>query len=495
MDRSGTHVSAETGPVSRARVPTLVRFGYALGSIANGIRSHGLNWLVLLFYSQVVGLDARLVGFALTIGLIIDAFTDTGIGYWSDNLRTRWGRRHPLMYFAVLPTGLCFLLVWIPPDGWSQLALFWYVLLLTLLLRFTSSLFEIPNEALAAELTDDYVERSSLISFQRSFAWAVPAITAAVTYGMIFPAFATVDIPDGRFSRDAYAVYGMIGSALIVAAMMIGAMSTHSRIKDFKPPPAKRQMSLRRIFSEIFETLNNRSFLALFMVSALGLLATGVSTAMNIYIASFFWGFTSQQQGLISVSVPVSALLAALLAPFASRTIGKRRGAIIIGLMAYLGAPLPMVLRLTGVLPAGSDGFVFWFVLGVQIFDLALIISFQILSASMLADLVEPAELKTGRRSEGLFASSSSLLGKLVQGLGISIAALILTFAGIKTGTDPRQVPPDAIWRLGAYYVPTVLTLWMAMLAMLTFYKRERSDHEAALQALAARQAAPSTAE
>jgi glycoside/pentoside/hexuronide:cation symporter, GPH family len=484
---------ATTSP-SRARVPKLVRFGYAIGSIANGIRNHGFNWLLLLFYSQVVGLDARLVGLALTIGLIIDAFTDTGIGYFSDNLRSRWGRRHPLMYLAVLPTGLGFLFIWTPPVGWSQMALFWYLLLVTLLIRFTSSLFEVPNEALAAELTDDYVERSSLISLQRSFAWAVPAITASVTYGLIFPAFVTAAIPDGRFSRDAYAVYGMAGSALIVTAMVIGALSTHSRIKDLKPPPAKRQMTLGRIFSEIFETLNNRAFLALFMVSALGLLATGVSTAMNIYIVSFFWGFSSEQQALISAVVPISAVLAALLAPFASRTIGKRRGAIIIGLLAYLGAPLPMLLRLTGVLPAGSDGFVFWFVLAVQIFDLGLIIAFQILSASMLADLVEPAELKTGRRSEGLFASSSSLLGKLVQGLGISIAAFILTFAGIKTGTDPSQVSPDAIWRLGAYYVPTVLTLWMAMLAMLTFYKRDRSDHEAALQALAARQAAPDTA-
>lgn len=501
MDKPGTadenvpvSGAVASGPVSRARVPAFVRFGYGFGSAANGVRANGLSWFLLLFYSQVVGLDARLVGLAITIGLVVDAFTDTGIGYWSDNLRSRWGRRHPLMYLAVLPTGLCYLLLWMPPIGWSQTSLFWYVLLLTLAVRFTSSLFEVPNEALAAELTDDYVERSSLISLQRFFTWAVGALMSAMAFGIIFPAFVTAEIPDGRFSRDAFAAFGIIGSSLIVTAMLVGSMATHSQIKYLKSPPPWRRMTLRRVFAEIFETLNDRAFFALFAVSGFGLLATGVSSSLNIYITGFFWGFTSQQQSMLAISVIISALLGGLLAPLASRTIGKRRGAIIIGLLAYLGAPMPILLRLTGVLPSGSDGFVFWFVLIVVIFDYALIIAFQILAASMLADLVEPAELKTGRRSEGVFAASTSFIGKLVQGFGVVIASFVLTLAGIKAGTDPSQVSPDAIWRLGAYYVPTVLTLWMAMLAALTFYKRNRSDHEASLAALAAQRAAPDAA-
>ena len=83
-------------------------------------------------------------------------------------------------------------------------------------------------------------------------------------------------------------------------------------------------------------------------------------------------------------------------------------------------------------------------------------------------------------------AASTSFVGKLVQGFGVVIASFVLSFAGIKAGTDPSQVSPEAIWRLGAYYVPTVLILWMSMLAALTFYKRNRSDHEASLAALAA---------
>ena len=155
-----------------------------------------------------------------------------------------------------------------------------------------------------------------------------------------------------------------------------------------------------------------------------------------------------------------------------------------------LGAPLPIFLRLIGVLPPGNIGWVYWFVLTASVIDVGLIIAFQILAASMMADLVEQSELQTGRRSEGVFVSSTTLLGKLVAGLGVTIASFVLTIAGIKAGADPTQVSPDAIWRLGALYVPAVLSFWLVMIFALSFYKLTRSDHEANLAELAARAAA-----
>ena len=227
--------------------------------------------------------------------------------------------------------------------------------------------------------------------------------------------------------------------------------------------------------------------LLLGLASLVGLIAGGVSASLSFYINIFFWGFTSAQIALLTSSVLISAVIGGLLAPLATRTIGKRRGAIIIGLVAFLGAPLPIVLRLFDLIPAGSTGGVYWFVLVATVLDVGLIIAFQILAVSMMADLVEQSELQTGRRSEGLFFASTSLLGKLVAGLGVTIASFVLTIAGLKAGADPTQVSPEAIWRLGALYVPTVLGLWMALLGALSFYKLTRGDHEANLAALAAR--------
>lgn len=493
MDIAATgigHIPAGEGidPLAtRPRVPVVTKLAYGFGSVAPGIRDGGFNYFLLLFYSQVIGLDARLVGLAITVGLVTDAILDTGIGYWSDNLRSRWGRRHPLMYASAIPYAIGFFLIWIPPADWSHAALFWYILLLGMVVRFVASLFEVPHTALAAEMTEDYVERSSLVSYQYYFAWTIGTLMTVVTFALIFPSFVTATIPSGQFNREAYMIYGLVGSILIFIAVLVGTIGTHSQIPYLKPAPAKRDMSLRIIGGEIMETLGNRSFLALFIAAAFGAVATGVGASLTFYMSSYFWGFTSAQQALLSLSVVISAIIGGFLAPLASRTIGKRKGAFIVGMAAFLGLPVPIILRLAGILPPGNGPEVFWFVLGVTIFDVGLIIAFQILVASMMADLVEPAELKTGRRSEGLFSASTKLLGKLVQGLGVAAASIVLTTAGIRAGASPSEVTPEAIWRLGALYAPAVLSLWMAMMLALSFYKINRSDHEDSLRALAAR--------
>ena len=80
-----------------------VRLTYGFGAIAYGIKDHGFAYFLLLFYGTVVGLEPALVGTALLIALIFDALSDPIVGYWSDNTRSRWGRRHPFMYAAAIP--------------------------------------------------------------------------------------------------------------------------------------------------------------------------------------------------------------------------------------------------------------------------------------------------------------------------------------------------------------------------------------------------------
>ena len=79
------------------------KLAYGFGAVAYGVKDNGFSFFLLLFYSQVIGLDARLVGIAITIALLFDGLIDPIIGYWSDNLRSKWGRRHPFMYASAIP--------------------------------------------------------------------------------------------------------------------------------------------------------------------------------------------------------------------------------------------------------------------------------------------------------------------------------------------------------------------------------------------------------
>ena len=130
---------------------------------------------------------------------------------------------------------------------------------------------------------------------------------------------------------------------------------------------------------------------------------------------------------------------------------------------------------------------IFWFVLISGIIDLGLIICFQILVASMGADLVERSELKTGRRSEGIFTASMTFVRKSVQGFGLMAASVVLTLAGIASGANVEQVSEAQIWRMGAFYVPTILSLWFIMMYVISTYQINRESHEATLRQLADR--------
>ena len=105
------------------------------GAVALGLKDNGFSYLLLLFYNQVIGLPAPTVGLAIMIALIADAMLDPVIGQVSDNWRSRWGRRHPFMYLSAAPIAVSYFLLWHPPLGWSDGAMFAYLIVTAMVIR------------------------------------------------------------------------------------------------------------------------------------------------------------------------------------------------------------------------------------------------------------------------------------------------------------------------------------------------------------------------
>lgn len=475
---------------AKQKLPFGTKLAYGFGSVAYGVKDNGLKYFLLLFYAQVVGMDARLVSLAILIALVFDAISDPIVGYWSDNFRSKWGRRHPFMYAAAVPVAVSYYFLWTPPEGWSDQALFWYIVVLAVTIRTFITVYETPSAALAPELSDDYDERSSILSFRYFFGWFGGNAMAVVLFALIFPAFVTVAITNGQFNPDAYAFFGLVGSLIMFGAIMISALGTHSYIPKLRQPPAKRDMTLKMIFKEIYQTVSSSSFFALFSASLLGYTASGFAAGLAFYFTTYYWGFSPEQIGMITFGVFFSAFIGGAMAPIVTKKIGKKRGAITIGLIAFIGAPLPIFLRLIDVLPENGSPEIFWIVLITNTIDVGLIICYQILAASMMADLVEQGEAKTGNRSEGLFFAASTFMRKFGEGFGIVVAGFVIAAVGLAAGTTQADVSDETLWKLGAVYVPVILTLWLTMVGIIGFYKIDRAKHEATLQELADRKAA-----
>ena len=84
------------------RLSLIEKLVFGAGQVAYGAKVQVMT-LVLLFYNQVLGVPAALVSLTISATLIIDAFWDPLFGHLSDHMRTRWGRRHPMMYLSAVP--------------------------------------------------------------------------------------------------------------------------------------------------------------------------------------------------------------------------------------------------------------------------------------------------------------------------------------------------------------------------------------------------------
>ncbi|MBZ6379826.1 sugar transporter [Pacificimonas flava] len=482
-------VAATSPDAARAvhKPSLLTKLAYGLGMVAYAVKDHGLKYFLLIFYAQVVGLDPRFVSTALLIALIADAFSDPIVGYWSDNLRSKWGRRHPFMYAVAVPVTVAYYFLWVPPHGWGQEALFVYLLAMTVVIRTLITFYETPAAALAAEITSDYDERATLMGWRAFFGWSGGNVLTIISFTVIFPAMATATIPNGQFNPESYRIYAMMACAVMFFAIMFSALGTHGEISHFPEAPPRRQLTLGAIFGEIFETLKTRSFAALFIASLLGFIASGFGASLTFYISTYFWGFTPTEIGILTSGVFISAAIGSPLAPVISRKWGKKRGAIFIGLLAFIGSPLPIVLRLAGLMPENGDPLLFPIIFAAITIDVALIICYQVLAGSMIADLVEDAEVRTHRRSEGLFFSAATFMRKWGEGFGIVLAGFVLAAIGLGAGAQQGEVSDDTIFLLGAVYVPVVLSLFLAVMACISFYQITREGHEENLRTLGSR--------
>ena len=207
-----TAAATTTSMPERRRLPFATKLFYGFGSIAYGIKDNGFSTLLLLFYNQVVGLPADMVGLALMIALILDAFIDPVVGHVSDGTRTRWGRRHPFMYAAALPIGVLYLLLWHPPTG-SPTATLAYLIVAAIVVRSAISFYEVPSSALAPELTSDYHERTSVLGYRYMFGW-LGGMTMLLATFTIFLA-PTAQYPIGQLNPSISPGYGF--AAIIVA--------------------------------------------------------------------------------------------------------------------------------------------------------------------------------------------------------------------------------------------------------------------------------------
>ncbi|WP_337188146.1 MFS transporter [Phenylobacterium sp.] len=463
------------------RLSFLTKTLYASGSVGNAIKKGGLAGFLLIYYNQVVGLDAAMVGAVLGFAVILDGFLDPIIGYWSDNTRSRLGRRHPFLYASIIPVSIGFALLWMAPQTWSPAMLLVYMTALVVVVRVFDTFFEVPAAALLAELTQEYDERTALTSMRYIFGVIGAYGMRILAYGVFLAP--TLADPSGITNREGFATYGLVSGIVIFTAITCCCLGTHGQIHRLHTPPQRRH-GLLSVLKEAAVIFTNRSMLsaagaAMFMTVGLGSLA-----GLQVYLKIYFWGLTAKQVAVIVPLDMAGGVLGALSAMHISRRLGKRNAAVLALLLSYVGLAAPLLLRFAGQAPPPDDPMLLVLLgAGNFVMESGRVI-FSILLVSMMLDVVEEAQLKTGRRSEGLILSADNVLQKAVAGMGVFISGLILTFVDFPRGAKPGSVAPEVIDSLGAIVLVGLAPFYAAAAITLMAYVIDRRRHEANVAAL-----------
>ena len=465
------------------KLPFLTKFFYGFGSLAYGIKDNAFNYFLLFVYVQVFGLSPDLAGLAILLMLVIDAISDPLIGYYSDNMKSRWGRRHPFMYFSAIPVAISFFLIWDPPDNLTQSQLFWFLLVVGALIRTAITIYEIPSNALGPELSKDYVERSSLLSYRYWFGWwGGLAVWNSLWIFVVYSTYTGTQ--DARFVADTWMTYGLVCSPIMLLAIVVTALGTHRHIKDLHSPEIQRKTP-KVIFSELYETMTvSKNYIILFIAMIMMGVAGGIATNLTLYFYSFFWEFTPLNILTIGLSLFLAPLVGLVVSPLLANKFGKRNGAIILFATSLTVENGVIALRLLGLLPDNGSPIVLGAVLLFHFVSVATsVISFTTLN-SMVWDTVEEVEIKTGRRMEGTLLAARSFAAKCMSGAGAFAAGLILTYSAWPKNAVPGQIDEGILFTFGFAAITASAILWSISLFTISLVTTTKESHQEKLSEL-----------
>lgn len=474
----------------------LARNGYGFGAIVNGVKNAAFSTYLMLFYNQVIGVPAAIVGSAIALTLLVDAMVDPLIGRWSDVTRTRWGRRHPFIYASALPTAFFFCLAWFPPSGLTDWEYGVWIFATAVATRMSVSLNEIPSSAMATELTEEYTERTKLFSLRYLWGYAGSFGFTAFCLAVFF--VSTPEYPRGQLNPASYTPFALLGAVIIIIGAIVSGISTHSRIPFMRQYAGGEAGGLANHFREMGSAVKNRAFMAIFGFGVLKYTAIGMYSATTVYFGTYLWKLDGTTLAILTFDSLVAAMIAAPLAPVASRILGKRTASMGFAFAGICLGITPLVLAYFDMFLKPGDPMLVpvLFVIGA-VYGSMVAISL-INTSSMMADVVEDSAVTTGRHTAGTFFAASAFMQQCSSGLGIFVAGLILTWSQFPEKADPAQVTDAMNKALLLHYVPASFLLWSVGCLILFFYPIDQKKHEenvARLKALEAEAKAIEAAE
>jgi Na+/melibiose symporter-like transporter len=460
------------------KITIKTKLAFGVGATGEGATNWIFAGLTFFFYNQVLGLSGSLTGLAVLIAIIFDAISDPIMGSISDRFISKLGRRHPFMFAAPFPTVIAIYLMFFPPDGLSEYGLFSWLIFVTILLRLSITLFAVPHLALGAELSDDYFERSRVMSYNNLFGYMGVIIMHIFVWFLIFPYFANEKI--GQLYQESYTPIAIFSMVLISLCILSSAYFTKDRISYLKQPSSNEShIKITDLFKDILGAISNRNYARLLVGMFFLSMLIGTHETLGIYMGTFFWELSPIQIGWLIINNIIGYAFGFILTAKLHQRFDKPIVivATVLGLTIFWSASANIALL--GLAPErGSWELVMMIIcLGSVASACGSILHISVMSA--LADIADEHELNTGIRQEGVFYAARAFFSKTSNGIGHVIAGVALDFISFPDKAVPGDIPEETIFNLGLIDGPFAMIWGLIAVFFYARYKITKDSHAA----------------
>ncbi|MBC8011580.1 MAG: MFS transporter [Burkholderiales bacterium] len=406
-----------------------------------------------------MGMSPAGIGIVFLIFRLWDAFLDPFMGWLSDNTRTRWGRRRPYVLVGGILTGLIFPLFWIGRPEWSETLKFGWIIGVGLVFYVAFTVWVMPYSSMLTEMTPDTDERTSISAFQSFWGKLATVLGTWIWFITQLPMF------NDPVTGEPDSLHGMrvVGLVLGMAIMCISVLPAFL-IKERNPgfiarlPKEPFWPNFKRTFTNVpFRILATFALIFGFGIN----LVQGQTFYLRTYYAlkgdSVFAGKLTGIEGTLSMGLGILSI------PFFTwlcRRIGKKETLIVSTLMIMAATWLswftytpeyPWLALVTGTLL--SPGYTGMF----------------LVIPSMIADVIDFEELRSGDRREGGFNAIFAWLTKAATSFAYGLAGVIVVWCGFEIAQRANQTPEAFLnMRLCFAIIPTLFLV--PALLLLTRY-------------------------
>lgn len=397
------------------------KIGYGFGDMASSMFWKLFGSYLMIFYTDVFGLPAAVVGTLFLVTRVWDSAFDPIVGVVADRTHSRWGKFRPYLLFLAIPFSVIGVLTFVtPPFGDNGKLVYAYVTYSLMMMVYSA--INVPYASLLGVMSDNPKERNTLSTYRMAFAYIGSFIALLLFMPM-------VNFWSGHSKEIAAQQQGWTLAVAVIAVMsallFIGCFAfTRERVKALH----EKQAPLKEDLKDLWK---NRPWWILLGAGVAALVFNSIRDGATVYYFKYFiveedfqtisfFGVSFVLSGLYLSVGQIANIAGVILAAPVSNRIGKKQ--------TYMGSmAIATVLSIL----------FFWF----DKDNLALIFTFQILISicagsifpllwSMYADCTDYSELKTGNRATGLIFSSSSMSQKFGWAIGSALTGWLLSYFG-----------------------------------------------------------------